>query len=476
MKLKNCLFLLVWCIGVQQVNAKVLLPEILSSNMVLQRDKSLNIWGYGSPGEKVTLSFAAQQKTTITDARGNWKVVLAPLKASAVPRMMTIKGTNTILLKNILVGEVWLCSGQSNMEYAMHKLKTLKKPLNEKLGFPANEVANAHNKLIRTFVVSQKDPAKPENHPENWNVAEGPALKNSSAAGYFFAKELQKQLRVPVGIITAAVGGSAIEPWIPAEILAGRSFQGQYLGHDPGKLYPVMIEPLMPFVLKGVIWYQGETNCFRREHITYSYKMKALINSWRSGWKNPAMPFYYVQIAPYLYSKTMQNVEIEPEFREAQAQLMRMQHTGMVVTTDLNDKIDELHPTYKWEVGRRLALWALAKDYGKKIVYSGPIYKSVKFNGTTAELQFDHIGAGLKSSNGKALSHFTIAGADGKFVPATARIVGTKVIVSSRSVKKPVAVRFGWTESANPNLYNRSGLPALPFRTDNPLISQFNPI
>lgn len=153
-----------------------------------------------------------------------------------------------------------------------------------------------------------------------------------------------------------------------------------------------------------------------------------------------------------------------------------MPKTGMVVTTDLNDKIDELHPTYKWEVGRRLALWALARDYGKKIVYSGPMYQSVKFKGATAELQFNHIGSGLKSSDGKALSDFSIAGADGRFVPAVARISGTKVLVSAAAVKKPVAVRFGWTESASPNLYNKNGLPALPFRTDNPLITQFNPI
>ncbi|ACU04982.1 sialate O-acetylesterase [Pedobacter heparinus] len=458
------------------VPAKVLLPQILSGNMVLQRDKPLNIWGYGSPGEKVTVSFSGQQKTAVTDAKGNWKVLLSPLKTSAVPATMTIKGTNTIQLKNILVGEVWLCSGQSNMEYAMHKLKTMKKPLNEKLGFPANEVANAHNNLIRIFVVNRKDLAKPDTNPKNWNVAADPALKNSSAAGYFFAKELQKQLHVPVGMITSAVSGSAIEPWIPAAILAGPDFQGQYLGSDPGKFYPTMIEPLMPFAIKGVIWYQGETNCFRRENITYSYKMKALINSWRRGWKNPGMSFYYVQIAPFQYSKTMQNVEIEPEFWEAQAQVMRMPKTGMVVTTDLNDKIDELHPTYKWEVGRRLALWALARDYGKKIVYSGPMYQSVKFKGATAELQFNHIGSGLKSSDGKALSDFSIAGADGRFVPAVARISGTKVLVSAAAVKKPVAVRFGWTESASPNLYNKNGLPALPFRTDNPLITQFNPI
>ena len=469
-------------------NAKILLPQILSSNMVLQRDKPLNIWGYGTPGEAVSVRFAGQVKQTITDANGNWKVVLAPLQTAAIPASMTIKGTNTIVLDNILVGEVWLCSGQSNMEYAMRKIEKVKKPLKEKLGYPADALAKASNPQIRIFLVNRKQLSKPDSIHKSWSVAQDSALKNFSAASYFFAKELYDRLKVPIGMISSAVSGSAIEPWVPRESLQTDYFKGQKVGNDPGKFFTPMIEPLTPFALRGFLWYQGETNCFLKENISYSYKMKALINSWRAAWakasgisgKAALMPFYYVQIAPFNYSTTKGKVvldaQTEPEFWEAQAQLLRLPNTGMVVTTDLNDYPDDLHPNYKWEIGRRLALWALARDYGEKTMYSGPMYQSVRFKGNTAELEFNHVGKGLVSADGKTLDCFTIAGADGRFVPAKALIKGNKIIVSAKSMKKPVAVRFGFNEAMRPNLYNKDGLPALPFRTDNPLTKQFNPI
>ncbi|MCX2452519.1 sialate O-acetylesterase [Pedobacter sp. PLR] len=462
-----------------EAGAKVLLPQILSSNMVLQRDKPLNIWGFGASGEAVSVSFAGQQKQTITDAEGKWKVVLAPLKTSAVPAAMTIKGSNTIVLDNILVGEVWLCSGQSNMEYAMRKLAKVKKPLNEKLGYPVDELAKANNPQIRIFLVNRKELIKPDSLHKSWSVAQDSALKNFSAAGYFFAKELQEELNVPVGMISSAVSGSAIEPWIPKESLETGYFKDRKPGNDPGKFYAPMIEPLTPFAIRGFLWYQGETNCFLKENISYSYKMKALIDSWRTAWKED-LPFYYVQIAPFNYSgskgKVLLDAQTEPEFWEAQAQLLRMPNTGMVITTDLNDYPEDLHPNYKWEIGRRLALWALANTYDKKINYSGPMYKSVTFKGANAELEFTHNGKGLLTADGKTLDCFTIAAADGKFVPARAVIKGDKLIVSAKGLKKPAAVRFGWDEAMRPNLYNKDGLPALPFRTDNPLTNQFKPI
>ena len=479
MNLKRC-FLLAAFLGMMvEANAKILLPQILSSNMVLQRDKPLNIWGFAATGEAVTVSFAGQVKQTMAQADGKWKVVLSPLKTSAVPAAMTIKGSNTIVLDNILVGEVWLCSGQSNMEYAMRKIAKVKRPLKEKLGYPVNEVENANNSQIRIFLVNRKQLSKPDSIHKSWSVAQDSALKNFSAAGYFFAKELYHKLKVPIGIISSAVSGSPIEPWIPRENLETGYFKDQKVGNDPGKFYIPMIEPLTPFALQGFLWYQGETNCFLKENITYCYKMKALINSWRKAWK-AELPFYYVQIAPFNYSaskgKVALDVQTEPEFWEAQAQLLRMPKTGMVITTDLNDYPDDLHPNYKWEIGRRLALWALANNYGKEINYSGPIYKSVTFKGATAELEFKHIGKGLTSCDEKKLDCFTIAGVDGKFVAADAIIKGNKVIVSAKEVEKPVAVRFGWNEVMQPNLYNKDGLPALPFRTDNPLTSQFKPI
>lgn len=476
-------FLLMLLLGtVISADAKILLPQILSSNMVLQRDEPVNIWGFADAAEVVSVSFAGQVKQTITDANGKWMVVLTPLKTSAVPATMTINGTNTIVLDNILVGEVWLCSGQSNMEYAMRKIAKVKKPLNSKLGYPVDALEKGNDPQIRIFLVNRKQLSKPDSIHKSWNVAQDSALKNFSAAGYFFAKELHDQLNVPVGIISSAVSGSAIEPWIPAERLQDVEtgyFKGQKVGNDPGKFYTPMIEPLKPFALRGFLWYQGETNCFLKENISYSYKMKALIDSWRTAWGND-LPFYYVQIAPFNYSTTKGKVvldeQTEPEFWEAQAQLMRMPNTGMVVTTDLNDYPDDLHPNYKWEIGRRLALWALANTYHKKIDYSGPMYKAVTFKGNSAELEFEHTGKGLISIDGKALACFTIAAADGKFVPANAFVKGNKVIVSAKGLGKPVAVRFGWHEAMRPNLYNKAGLPALPFRTDNPLTTQFNPI
>ncbi|WP_225874595.1 sialate O-acetylesterase [Pedobacter hiemivivus] len=482
-------FLLIALLGMMvEANAKILLPQILSNNMVLQRDKPLNVWGFGTAGEAVTVSFAGQVKQTQTDANGKWKVVLAPLQTSAVPASMTIKGTNTIILDNILVGEVWLCSGQSNMEYGMRKIAKVKKPLKEKLGYPVDELERANNSQIRIFLVNRKELSKPDSIHKSWSIAQDPALKNFSAAGYFFAKELYEKLHIPIGIISSAVSGSPIEPWIPKESLETGYFEGQKVGNDPGKFYTPMIEPLTLFALRGFLWYQGETNCFLKEKISYSYKMKALINSWRTAWSNASgvsgkgaeLPFYYVQIAPFNYSTTKGKVvldaETEPEFWEAQAQLLRLPNTGIVVTTDLNDYPEDLHPTYKWEIGRRLALWALANNYGKKINYSGPIYQSVTLKGKTAELEFDHIGKGLLSADGKALDCFTIAAADGKFIPADAQIKGNKIIVSAKGLKKPIAVRFGWNEAMRPNLYNKDGLPALPFRTDNPLTKQFKPI
>lgn len=462
-------------------NAKILLPQILGNDMVLQRDKPINIWGFGATGEKVTVNFAGQTKTTVTDDKGNWIVVLSSLKTSATPQKMTISGSNKIVLNNILVGEVWLCSGQSNMEYAMRKLAKIPKPKNEKLGFPADAVVKAKNTQIRIFLVNRKALIKPDSVHKSWAIAQDSALRNFSAVGYFFAKELQEKLGIPIGVISSAVPGSAIEPWIPNEAFANETFfKGQKVGNDPSKFYTPMIEPLTNFALRGVLWYQGETNCFLGETISYAYKMKALITSWRKAWKDEAMPFYEVQIAPYQYAKTTGKVpmttDTEPEFWEAQTQVLRLLNTGMVVTTDLNDNQEDLHPTYKWEVGRRLSLWALAKTYSQKINYTGPIYKSVSFKNEIATLTFDHINLTAKPANQKAVYNgFEVAGIDGKFYPADAFPLensATQIGLSSPNVKKPVAVRYNWTENPSGNFYS-NGLPALPFRTNNPLTNQF---
>ncbi|MDQ0966054.1 sialate O-acetylesterase [Flavobacterium sp. W4I14] len=454
-------------------NAKILLPQILSSNMVLQRDKPINIWGFASVGEKIEVMFAGQRKETVTDKEGKWLVVLAPLKTSAKPQTMSIIGSNKITLTNILVGEVWVCSGQSNMEYAMRKLAKIPKPKNEKLAFPSDEVVKAKNNQIRIFLVNRKTLIKPDSIHKSWSVAQDSALRAFSAVGYFFAKEVQEKLGIPVGMISSAIPGSAIEPWIAENAFAQEDyFKNQKVNNDPGKFYPTMIEPLTRFKIRGFLWYQGETNCFLNEKISYAYKMKVLINSWRKAWKENDLPFYYVQIAPFNYSKTKGKVPVdentEPEFWEAQTQLLRLPNTGLISTNDLTDSNEDLHPTYKWEVGRRLALWALAKTYNQKIDFSGPAYKSVSFKNGKAMLDFDY----LKSDALNPLKGFTIAGKDGKFINAEAFVKDGKVIVSAKEIAAPVSVRYNWTENPSGNFYSNA-LPALPFRTDNPLTKTF---
>jgi sialate O-acetylesterase len=460
-------------------HAEVVLPKILGNNMVLQRNSAVPIWGTAAVGEKVTVNFGRQTLTTVTDAAGNWKVTLAPMQASAKPATLTVAGTNTIKLDNILVGEVWVCSGQSNMAYEMRKNSKVNKPDTSTANSPVDELERAHNPDIRIFLVTQKN-LKTEANPNHtgWSVAQDSALRAFSAAGYFFAKNLNQQLHVPIGIVCAAISGSRIEPWIPETAFENSNYfkaagkDSAAAGGDHGKFYHRMIEPLAPLAIRGFLWYQGEANV--TETVSYTHKMLLLINSWRNLWANQSLPFYYVQVVPYYYSKMHTTLvitpETEPAFWEAQSVALKIPNTGMIVTTDLNDDVKNLHPPFKWEVGHRLALLALAKTYGqKKVIFSGPVYQQMQVSGNKIMLDFKYKGSGLVSHNGKPLSYFEIAGTDGKFVDADAVIKGNKVVVSSSSVTSPVAVRFGWNEADQPNFYNKNGLPAMPFRTDNPL-------
>lgn len=433
--------------------ATVILPKILAHNMVLQRHKAVPVWGTADKGEKVTVSFAGQTKTTVANDSGKWMVELSPMEASEAPREMTISGTNTIVLKNILVGEVWLCSGQSNMEYAMRKNSKIQ--LKVKGSKPAeDDLLTANNPNIRIFLVRRKF-MSPDSTHTGWDIASGIPLKDFSAVGYFYAKELYQKLHIPIGMISSAVPGSRIEPWIEATKLeiTPKMKNEKVLeklsadGGDPGKFYNTMIQPLVPYSIRGFLWYQGESNCFLNENIRYAYKFKILIESWRSDWIDLEMPFYFVQIAPYNYSQAKDGrshtTENLPEFWEAQDLALHLPHTGMITITDLVDSIVDLHPAYKWEVGLRLCLLALNKTYGfKDIVCSGPTYKSMKILKNKIEITFNQDGSYLGSRDGKSLTWFSIAGADGKFVPADAEIDGHKVIVSSPEIQHPVSVRF----------------------------------
>ncbi len=460
------------------LTGEVILPKIIGHNMVLQRHKTVPVWGTATPGEKVSVTFGAQHQETIAGDSGKWQVKLNPMEASELPREMIISGTNTIKLRNILVGEVWLCSGQSNMEYSMRKNSKIQ-PTVKGNKPPEDDLSMANNTNIRIFLVKRKY-MSPDSTHSGWETARGVALRDFSAVGYFYARELYQKLHIPIGMISSAVPGSRIEPWIEAKKLetSPKMKNGKILEPlsedkgDPGKFYTTMIQPLIPFSIRGFLWYQGESNCFLNENIRYAYKFKTLIESWRNDWMDDRMPFYFVQIAPFHYSGSKDvrphTAENLPEFWEAQSLALQLPKTGMITITDLVDSIVDIHPAYKWEVGRRLSLVALNKTYGfKDIICSGPTFQQMKIINDKIEVTFTNTGSGLMSRDGKPLTWFSIAGSDGNFVPAHAEIRGNKVIVSSDDVKKPKYVRFAWNEAAQSNFINNEGLPAVPFRSMN---------
>ena len=454
------------CLFCGPLLAETKVPSIIGSHMVLQREKVTPVWGWDNAGQKVTVTFNGQSATTTTDSSGRWQVNLKPMKAGG-PLSMSIEGSSRIQLENILVGEVWLCSGQSNMEW------TVKISNN-----PKEEIAAANYPKIRHIKIPHRPSDKPESNvpSQGWKVCSPKTAGDFTAVGYYFGRQLHKELNVPIGLIGSNWGGTRIEPWTPPEgfkkVPALKASHADKLDSFPAKngnrinhqsplaLYNGMIHPLLPFSIKGAIWYQGESN--NGEGMLYHEKMKALIHGWREVWNTPDLPFYFVQLAPFKYG----NAAALPFIWEAQEKTLSVPHTGMAVTTDISN-IRDIHPRNKQDVGRRLALWALKHDYGRsELVCSGPTLESMKIEGNQARLSFGNIGKGLTTRDGKAPSHFTIAGEDRKFVEAKARIDGNQVVVTAEGVSKPVAVRFGWDQLAEPNFGNREGLPASPFRTD----------
>lgn len=461
---------------ISNAQAQIHLPKVIGTNMVLQRNQPVPVWGWVKPGGTVKLTFAGQQKGAIADQSGYWKVILNAMSANAKPQTMIITSdTSKVTLTNILVGEVWLCSGQSNMEYTMDK-KTYSNPA-KGVDSAALELS-VNNPQIRLFKV-EKVYSLPDVTSTGWNEAGGPSLASFSAAGYYFAKNIYNKLHIPIGMMQAAWGGSRIEPWTPAEAYAALPAFASDNAKQPGiidsatvgKMYKSMVLPLQPYALRGFLWYQGESNCMINEqNMRYADKMQALVDNWRKGFNEPKAPFYSVLIAPYYYTKRKDHVphtpETLPEFWEQQIESTRIPYTDIITVTDLVDDFKNIHPSYKWEVGRRLSLLALAKDYGyKKTVYSGPRYQKMEVKGNKIWLYFANA-TRLNTSDGKPANFFTIAGSDGKFVNAIAEIHDNVVIVSNPEVTQPKTVRLGWTETATPNLVNGAGLPSLPFRTD----------
>lgn len=487
---------------VSSVSADVRLPNVLGSHMVVQRDVPLPIWGWAAPGEEVTVKSGDSVVSAKADAAGKWQVQLPAQKVGG-PISISIEGKNKIELDDILVGEVWVCSGQSNMEWNVAISNN-----------PEQEIAAANHPQIRLFHVPKKPAGTPQSDVDAaWKVCTPKNIPTFSAVSYYFGRELNKELNVPIGLINTSWGGTRIEPWTPpsgfesvkdvsdiAAIQEGlakmagdfRAAQLQFVqsvqkwadaaqkslaegqtapelpappanpiaSHVvPTGLYNGMVHGLLPFPVRGAIWYQGESNL--ADGMLYHHKMKALINGWRNVWNNPEMPFLFVQLAPFRYSKD--DPTKLPLLWEAQTKTLEVPNTGMAVTTDISNILD-IHPRNKQDVGKRLALWALAKTYGREgLVYFGPQYQSMTVEGNKVRLQFDQP---LASRDNLPLSWFTIAGEDKKFVPAVAEIDGNSVVVQSLKVENPTAVRFAWHGEAEPNLANKEGLPAVPFRTD----------
>ncbi len=466
--------------------AELKLAAIFGDNMVLQQQKPVPVWGWTQPGAEVTVTFAGQTKSTHADANGKWLVKLGKLKASFTPQDLIVQSRETKTLTNILVGEVWLASGQSNMEKPIGKQPGQKPCFNYE-----QELAAADYPDIRIFQVEKTLAAAPQDDLEkfySWRECSSNSLDSThfSAAAYFFGREIYTNLNVPVGLVESSWGGTRIEPWTPpvgfqqipslAGLAETQAVAGEKIPNTrPMVIYNAMIAPIAGFALRGALWYQGESNLMGtnadNDYMTYEDKMKALIGGWRQIWGEGNFPFYFVQIAPFKYYhgkiRRANTPEMLPEFWALQSQSARdIKHTGMVVTTDLVDNLDDIHPRDKQDVGHRLALLALDETYEKEVASSGPVFRKAKFKDGKAVLKFDHVEGGLKSKDGQPLTWFTIAGADGKFVPADAKIVGHTVEVSAAEIREPKAVRFAWDETARPNLINAAGLPAEPFQTD----------
>ena len=426
---------------------------LFSDNTVLQQQVKVPVWGTTDQADKITVSVAGQEVSAMPQD-GKWRVDLAPLTAGG-PHVMTLtQGATKVEVKNVLVGEVWICGGQSNMQW----------PLDKCTG-GSDAIANSANDKIRLFTVPRKGTDKPETEVVgNWTVASPSTVGDFSGVGYFFGRDLQKHLGVPVGLLASNLGGTAAEQWMSKEsIEANPDLKDMSKPQGASMLYNAMIAPLTPYAIKGVIWYQGESNAGR----AYQYRtlLPAMIKNWRDTFGQGDFPFLIVQIAPYEAIVAEPSDSIWAEVRDAQLHVSQtVPNTALAVITDVGDERD-IHPQRKEPVGARLALAARKLGYGDKIESSGPVYKSMTVNGEKVALAFDHVGTGLVAKGGP-LTGFTIAGEDKKFYPANAVIEGDTIVVSSDKVAKPVAVRYGWAAYPVVNLWNKEDLPASPFRTD----------
>ena len=485
--------------------ADVKVPAIFGSHMMLQRDQKDRIWGWAEPGEEVTVKIAGQSQTTKAGPDGSWQVMLDAMPAGG-PHVLSIQGKNSVQLEDVLVGEVWICSGQSNMQWSVAGSRDADL-----------ELATAKYPNIRLISVPNFGTQKPQKDFSGaWQTCRRETAAGFSAVGYFFGRQLHQTLGVPVGLINDAWGGSACEAWIRRDVLAADPKFDRMLKHweqiekdyprakaeydsklaewtlaekqakaekkepppapsnpewtmngnsRPGNIYNGVLKPTIGYGIRGVIWYQGESNAGR----AYQYRdlFPLMIKSWRDEWGQGDFSFYWVQLADFLPESAEPKESAWAELREAQTMTMsRLPKTGEAVIIDLGEAQD-IHPRNKQDVAARLARWALAKDYGLKLPCHSPMYKSMEKQGNKVVLHFDHVGGGLKAADIPELHGFAIAGNDHKFVNAKAKIAGPAAIeVWSDQVSDPSAVRYAWADNPVCNVYSNEGLPLTPFRTD----------
>lgn len=487
--------------------AAVTLPAVFGDHMVLQRDRDIPVWGSDAPGTAITVRFGAAQVTGQAGADGAWRVALPAQAASAEPRPLVVEGSSTVTLEDVLVGEVWACSGQSNMEWTV---------ANSEGGAAA--VAEAADAQIRLFHVPKVSSALPQPTIQAaWKVCSPETVPTFTAVGYFFGRELRREIGVPVGLINVSWSGTRIEPWTTLEGFAGAPrlqalhervllalptspvYKERLQAHlggleqwlqqartalprgevlppqpvfprellpmagrqDPLALYHGMVHAVVPYAIRGALWYQGESNL--ADGPLYTDKMEALIRGWRQAWGQGDFPFYWVQLAPYIYGNA--SPRALPRLWEAQERALAIPNTGMAVINDIGN-LKNIHPTNKLDVGRRLSLIALANTYGREgLVWSSPRLREHKVVGANLHLRFDHAGTGLRSRDDQPLTWFELVGPDGATVKAEARIgEPDEVIVTAAGLAEPVGVRFAWDQTAEPNLVNSAGLPVGAFR------------
>ncbi|WP_288096992.1 sialate O-acetylesterase [Hydrotalea sp.] len=454
-----CAFVVIMFFG--SAKANIILPSILNNNMVLQQRLAVTLWGWGNPGEvvKVTNTWNNAIDSATTNANAHWQLTIQT-PAVGGPYQINFKGYNSITLTNVFIGEVWLCSGQSNME------------MNEQWGLPDVKAVLPHacNPNIRFFTVAKSAANCPQQDVKGtWVSCDAANLQTFSAAAYFFGKKLQDSLHVPIALINASWGGTPAEVWTPDSIIrmdeellmaAKKQKPSKFWPHEPGVAFNAMIAPIARFAIAGAIWYQGETNT--AYPYTYAKLFTEMMGTWRKAWKYN-FSFYYVQIAPFAYGKPYAGALLQ----EQQSKAAAYPNVGMVVITDLVTDTSNIHPKNKHDVGDRLANWALAKNYEwKHITCQSPHLKNVIINSDKVLLSFEDTGGGLLIK-GANVQQIWVAGADKVFYPAAANIEGNQLMVWSSKVQHPIAVRYAFGNTAIGNLFGSNHLPVIAFRTDN---------